>query len=328
MVNRSLGMEIGGYFEFERFDGTLFHDEAIALNSGRSALAYLIESRGIRRLLMPDFLCDAVGSVCERYGITVRRYPVGPDLRPPNDLDLAADEWLYLVNYFGQLSETELSDYSRRYERVVFDYAQSYFSSLPAGGDTIYTCRKYFGVADGGFVATSSKLNRVLDEAQSHEQFAHILGRFERTGSAFYDRYAQSEIVLGNQPLLAMSRLTKNLLRAIDYPRLIATREANFAVLHDRLGHHNRLAVRPAPGPYAYPFFLPGGREIRPLLHKAGAYVATLWPNVLDIKSGEKSFAHTLAADLLPLPVDQRYSTEHMHKLADFLEEHVNDQDR
>ena len=34
--------EIGGYLELERFSGSLYHDNALALSSGRACLAYLI----------------------------------------------------------------------------------------------------------------------------------------------------------------------------------------------------------------------------------------------------------------------------------------------
>ena len=38
-------MEFGGYLQFPQFTGEIFHTEAIALNSARNCLAYLIESK-------------------------------------------------------------------------------------------------------------------------------------------------------------------------------------------------------------------------------------------------------------------------------------------
>ena len=60
--------EIGGYIELERFSLPMLHEGALALNSGRNALAYLIRARGIKKLLLPRFLCDSVPKVCEREG--------------------------------------------------------------------------------------------------------------------------------------------------------------------------------------------------------------------------------------------------------------------
>ena len=74
--------EIGGYLELEHFSGSLYHDNALALSSGRACLAYLIEQRHIDKMLLPDLLCDVVAQVCAAYGVQVRYYAVGPDLRP------------------------------------------------------------------------------------------------------------------------------------------------------------------------------------------------------------------------------------------------------
>ena len=51
--------EIGGYIEFEHYNGSMFHDGAVALNCGRSALAYLWETKKIQKLYLPYFLCDS-----------------------------------------------------------------------------------------------------------------------------------------------------------------------------------------------------------------------------------------------------------------------------
>ena len=74
--------EIGGYLELERFSGPLLHEKALALSSGRACLAWLIGQRPVRKLLLPDLLCDVVEETCARYGVETRRYAVGPDLRP------------------------------------------------------------------------------------------------------------------------------------------------------------------------------------------------------------------------------------------------------
>ena len=45
--------EIGGYLELDRYHLPMLHDEAIALNSGRNCLAYLIRKKGIKRIWIP-----------------------------------------------------------------------------------------------------------------------------------------------------------------------------------------------------------------------------------------------------------------------------------
>ena len=103
--------EIGGYIEFESYHGTLFHEGALGLNCGRNCLAYLIEARGIKRIKLPYFLCSSVKDVCARYGVDTTFYHIDSAFRPVGDLALADDEWLYIVNYYGQLTNDEAAAY-------------------------------------------------------------------------------------------------------------------------------------------------------------------------------------------------------------------------
>jgi hypothetical protein len=42
--------EIGGYLELDRYNGSIFHKGAVALNCGRNCLAYLIKTKKIKKL--------------------------------------------------------------------------------------------------------------------------------------------------------------------------------------------------------------------------------------------------------------------------------------
>lgn len=206
--------EIGGYLELERFSGPMMHEDALALSSGRACLSYLIEQRDIRKILLPDLLCDVVTTVCEERGVTVRRYAVGEDLRPADVLQPEKDEWLYLVNYYGQLSKEELLSWAKNNPRLIVDNAQAYFSAPVKGADTLYTCRKFLGVADGGFLYTDAPA-RTLERDESHGRMGFVLGRFERPASEFYTEAAANNDSLPTKAR-AMSALTGNLLRGVD----------------------------------------------------------------------------------------------------------------
>ena len=74
--------EIGGYLEIERYEGSLYHDNAIALNCGRGCLAYLIEARKIHDIWMPDFMCDSVFRVFDSHNVRMYFYHVDEDFNP------------------------------------------------------------------------------------------------------------------------------------------------------------------------------------------------------------------------------------------------------
>ena len=142
--------EIGGYLGLEDFGGAPYHEGAVALDSARSCLAYLVELRGIRCMALPDLMCSAVPQACDRAGCAHRTYRIGMDFLPVYDFELAEDEWLYLADYYGTLSAEAVAralDFAGG--RVVVDEVQGFFRKPWAGADTIYTCRKFFGVPTG-----------------------------------------------------------------------------------------------------------------------------------------------------------------------------------
>ena len=305
--------EIGGYLEMERFSGPMMHEDALALSSGRACLSYLIEQRDIRKLLLPDLLCDVVTKVCEERGVAVRRYAVRENLRP-EDVQPEEDEWLYLVNYYGQLTKEELLSWAKENPRLIVDNAQAYFSAPVPGADTLYTCRKFLGVADGGFLYTNAP-RRALERDESHGRMGFVLGRFERPAGEFFEEAAANNDDLPTKAR-AMSELTKNLLRGVDYYAVRDRRTGNYRMLHEAFQDLNLLTVRKIAGAYAYPLRLREGEEIRKELIRKKIFVPQLWPNVLK-EQPEDSTACRLTREILPLPCDQRYGKEEMATIID-----------
>ena len=300
--------EIGGYLELERFSGPMLHEKALALSSGRACLSYLIEQRGIRKIALPDFNCDVVEAVCRAHELDIRFYPVGADLRPKT-LQTEENEWFYLVNFYGQLPADELQSIAERVPRLIVDNAQAYFDLPLKGVDTLYTCRKFLGVPDGGFVYTDAP-ERELPADESRERMGFVLGRFERPAGEYFAAAAKNNDELSMEPK-RMSALTENLLHAVDYERVKRIRTENFRRLHEGLGGQNLLNLRLTEGAYAYPLMLPEGQTIRRKLIEQKIFVPMLWPNVPEQQPAE-SDACRLAREILPLPCDQRYGAEEM----------------
>ena len=300
--------EIGGYLELERFTGPMLHEKALALSSGRACLSYLIEQRKIRKIALPDFNCDIVEAVCRAHEVKIRFYPVGADLRP-RTLQTEEDEWFYLVNFYGQLSTDELQRIAARVPRLIVDNAQAYFDLPLKAVDTLYTCRKFLGVPDGGFLYTEAP-EKTLPADESRERMGFVLGRFERPAGEYFAAAAQNNDDLSMEPK-CMSELTKNLLHAVDYDRVKTKRTENFRLLHEGLGSVNCLNLRMTEGAYAYPLMLPEGQKIRKKLIEQKIFVPMLWPNVPEQQPAD-SEACKLAEQVLPLPCDQRYGTEEM----------------
>ena len=146
--------EIGGYFELERFEGNEYHGGALALNCARACLSYLIEARSIERIWTPWFLCESVDGACRRAGVHIEHFEVKKNFEPDYaTIDLKEGDYLYLVDYYGQLTDKAIGNAALFCNgRIIVDEVMAFFRKPFDGLDTIYSCRKFFGVSDGAYL--------------------------------------------------------------------------------------------------------------------------------------------------------------------------------
>lgn len=309
--------EIGGYFEFERFAGKEYYSKLIPLNNARNALVYLLKARKIKKIYIPYFLCDSVAKVCEREGYLYENYSINENFLPIFEKELCADEYLYVVNFYGQIGNKTLRQLKKKYNNIIFDNVQAFFQRPLEGIDTIYSCRKFFGVPDGGYLATNAKPIENLEVDRSKERMQHILGRFEESASEYYSDFKKNDRSFVDLELRYTSDLTRNILGGIDYKKVKEKRNQNYAVLEQGLGKKNKLNLIKPDGPYCYPFYCKDGMRIKKELAAKKIYVATLWPNVLELNGTlEKDYAE----NILPLPCDQRYGAVEMKSIIEEVE--------
>ena len=309
--------EIGGYLELDSNRGPLIHENAIPLDSGRHALEYLIRAKNIRKVRLPLFLCDSVRDTCARLGVEVRYYGIEQSFYP-KECQVDEDEWFYLVNYYGQISNEAIANLHKSLPRLIVDNVQAYYQMPVDGIDTIYSCRKFFGVADGAFLYTDTLLDVKLPRMVSYSNMEFVLGRYEKTATEFFRLAQDNNDYFETIPLSHMSKLTENLLRGLDYAFIREVREKNFTVLERALGKYNDLSISMPVAPFCYPLYVQGGSELRKELIANKVYVPLLWPNVLT-DADEESLEFSLASDILPLPCDQRYDQSDMERIISII---------
>ena len=305
--------EIGGYFGLEPLICNEYYKDLIALNTARNALLYILKARKIQKLYIPYYLCDSVSEMCDREGYTYEFYHINSGFLPVFEKDLSDNEYLYIVNYYGQISNEQIRNLRAEYKRIIFDNVQAFFQKPVQGIDTIYSCRKFFGVPDGAYLSTDCMLEEDLPEDVSSGRLTHLLGRFE-TGSAstYYQDFRKNDEFFKNLELRKMSKLTHNILGAIDYDKVKEIREENYLFLHEQLKQRNRLKLTVPEGPYAYPLYCENGIELRRKIAEQKIYIPTLWPNVL---CSDDQIAKDYAENILPLPCDQRYYKEDLIRI-------------
>lgn len=311
--------EIGGYLGFEKFSGKSYHSDALAFNSCRNALCFLIMIKGYRRIWLPDYFCGSVEGTIKKYtNIEICYYNVNNDFTPPDRIGSSRpEECVLIVNYYGILTNDEILNYQGKYNNLILDNTQSYFQYPVNHVDTIYSCRKYFGVPDGAYLYTDGNYSSydALPRDKSGDRLIHLIGRFEASASAYYRDFLSNEAAIDKMPIMKMSPFTENLLCGLCYHDIIQRRKENYEYIHSQLKEINRFPFRNMFGFFQYPLFFESADNLRAHLIENKIYVPMLWQSVLnDTESGPA--AKCFAKNILPLPIDHRYEKEDMEQIV------------
>lgn len=143
-----------------------------------------------------------------------------------------------------------------------------------------------------------------------------LLGRYEKSANEFYKQYVENNKKFSTVPMKKMSKLTNNLLHAIDYEKVKKIRTQNYLFLFNELKSINKLDLKMIKGAFAYPLWVKNGNKIRQDLAKKKIYIPLLWPNVLD-NVNNNSLEYEFAQNILPIPCDQRYNIEDMRYICE-----------
>lgn len=314
--------EIGGYFELEKNSGREYHNNAIALNCGRHCLSYLIKVYNIKKIYLPLFCCNSIRAFKILFPeVQMYFYNITPDFLPVIPEEYHEEDWFYLVNFYGQISKSVIKKTHKKIHNLIIDNAHNFFEKPIGDLPTIYTCRKYFGVSDGGYLYSEKKLAAELVCDYSYNRMNFVLGRFEKKASDFYEEASCNNDIFDSEPMKQMSKITKNLMCGIDYKKCKRIREHNFNYLNSKLKNINKFKNMKT-GTYMYPLYLSNGAEIRKKLQKNKIYIPTLWPDVFD-NCPENSLEFDYAKNILPLPIDQRYNQTDMDVIINCIKENL-----
>ena len=311
--------EYGGYMSFEEFDGEEMF-QSLRMDSVRSALALTIECRKYRRIWLPYYLCDCMENLLKSIGISYKLYEIDEQFRPRVDSgSLDEDECLLLVNYYGQFANDEIKTIKGRIGSIFVDNTQSFFQPHIPGIDTANSCRKFFGLPDGSYFSTSIECVRSYAEScpydNSAEKMLYIMGRYESSAGDYYDKFVENDNLPRGVPAKQMSRLVRNVLKGLNYEKIIATRTSNFDCLNNYLGEANKLCPKHKAGLFLYPFLHADGASIKRALIDSKIYAPTLWPTVKRY-SAQIEVERDLADNLVLLPIDHRYDAADMDYIA------------
>jgi hypothetical protein len=306
---------IGGYFEMEIGNcSSNFHSKAIALNTGRNSLELILKNININRIYIPYYICDVILEPIKKFDLDYRFYFLDNKFYPLVD-SIKDNEALLYVNYFGIFTRN-VKKLSEQYNNLIIDNTQAFFSEHIEGTYSFYSPRKFFGVPDGGFAYINKCIALDIETDKSYERFSHLIKRVDEGPEEGYRDFKENDEKLKNLPIRKMSKLTKKLLKNVDFEKVRKIRNENFAYLHNNLEKNNELrdiiAGENVNGPMVYPYLQKDNVNLKTFLIKNKVFVATYWPNVSKWIDDENSFELYLYNNLIPLPIDQRYNKNDM----------------
>lgn len=307
--------EIGGFFEFELpLKRKSYHEGALDLNSGRNALRYILLARKPQKIWIPHYICNSILEPVNDLEIECEFYHIDSNFKPNLQFEPKNNELMLFVNYFG-LNSAHIELLSRSFSNIIVDNSQSFFSHPLKGVDTIYSPRKFFGVADGGYLYTNNLLNLKLQQDTSYYKYDFLLKRHDINAKESYQKFIRNESSFSRSPLKEMSNITKKVLQSIDYERCRTIRNNNFSYLHSHLKDFNELLINidQVDSPMVYPLLV-SNEMLKSKLIDNNIYVATYWQDVLD-RVSEDSVEYRFVKYLTPLPIDQRYTQNEMDKI-------------
>ena len=315
---------VGGYFELELRKGEHYHKNALRLNTARNCFEYILRARKYTKVYIPYYTCEVMLEPLKKCNVDYVFYHINEQLEPIEETyQLQPTEAFLYTNYYGlkqRCVERLVEQYGKQ---LIVDNAQAFFAEPLEGIDTFYSARKFFGVADGAYLYTDAQLDMEFEQDQSYQRMSHLLMRADVGAEAGYGEFRKNDDSLIDNPIRLMSNLTEKILCSIDYDSIKQQRRSNYMQLDEQLRNKNgiHLTMDDDAVPIVYPY-LTDDATLRKRLIENRIYVARYWPNVLDW-CRPCDIEETLAKDMIPLPIDQRYGEEEMKRIIEIIIENI-----
>ncbi len=308
-------------------------ENSLALTTARSGIRLVLESRRLRRIWLPSFLCGAIIDAAAAAKAEPRFYEVNERLSP------SAGGWLQrvepgdmvvFIDYFGFPAPEDLMKRAKDHGAVVLeDACQALFSPCGSVADyVLYSPRKFVGVPDGGILVCrpgdAMGTVRLRAGAEHWIQKSLLAGKqraeFDRTGKdkGWFKLFQEAETLCPVEPF-SMSGFTQQRLCMYNFADIAEKRRTNYLALACDLAE---LALFPGlPDgvvPLGFPVTVNDRDRVRGILFENRIYPPVHW-RIDDIVPPEHRASHRLASEIMTLPCDQRYAREDMRRMSKVL---------
>ena len=303
--------EIGGYFSLELDSKFNNIGNAIALNSARNCLRYIIRAYDIKELYIPFYTCPVVWQATQKENCNIKFYHIDKDFMPT--MEFPENSYILYTNYFGVCAKN-VKNLAAKYKNLIVDNSQAFY--MPKCGIASFnSIRKFFGVSDGALLYTDKRLNKEFEQDTSYQRFSHLLKRADVSAQFGYQDFCNNDDSLIDAEIKTISNLTKAIFNSIDIEKTKKQRLENFEYINKKLQLNNELKIELSSDdvPMVYPYLIKDD-GLRKKLIQNKIYIATYWePMPENYPEG------VFQKDLLPLPIDQRYNIEELKRILEVI---------
>ena len=311
--------KIGGFFELEIAKGdSLYHDDAIKLSTGRACLNYILQVIKPSKVFVPYYCCDALYEPMALLGIDCEFYEINNQLEIKKLPKLKENEIIIYCDFFGVKSEYTQSLINRYNNKLIIDNSHSFYKKqLSVNSISFTTARKYFGVPDGAFLYIPDQykfkksLKRNTKVSINHNTHSLLgLQDFAYLEFSEYEKTLNSDIEM-------ISVLSEKLLATVDYKEVRAIRNRNFNFFRKEFNQLNNIMINENEVDcFCYPLLLdtPIKKEE---LYNEKIYLPNYWIDTTKrADSSNYKFETKISTQLLPLPIDHRYTLEDLKRVV------------
>lgn len=319
----------------------------ITVASGRIGIRVILQMLSpTEPFLLPSYLCESVIQPFHEIGVPIAFYNIRPDLTIDlSDLEAKVEKYdpsgILFIHYFGFPINSEAKFALNQLKQRIWlieDYShRPILEEDPIGHFQVTSFRKYLPVPDGGLVVNYTDLPfPVLEEPPGDFVGLRLLGKLMRyehlhgtlksfdTERTFLELFKVAEHELDTSRTIGkMSAISEQILSQYNIEQVIKRRRENYSALASRLTSSasyfplfNNLPE--GASPLVFPLLIPKERDsVRRKLIEQHIFASVYWPVPPLVRSDEFPVVHQLAADILCLPLDQRYTEKDMEIMAE-----------
>lgn len=311
------------------------------LNGGKACLIVISDyllSRGIKRILLPSYLCPTIVDTLERCGLACDYYQVKRDFSIDlKDLQRQVEghRALYFINYFGfqhaELEQNFISFLKEKGMLVVEDNAHAIFS-VKTLGDFVFCSLRKLAPYDGGYLITPHDIAPFIEKrigtpnrrlpliCEYRTRLADYLYKGIGRREDLVRLYEQAEQVYAEDMTVVGDAQEEEAIEHLDWNAIRARRHVNYGYLlgliKDIPGIEPVFPLLPPDlAPLGLPVYVSAADRDRlfDALGESGIGLTVHWDALLhDPRLNGNKTAVEMAGRMLTLVTDQRWGHKHM----------------